>query len=122
MRKVTLALLAVAVVLVGTATLALAGGGSAKGVDVCWTNLSGTESRAVFLVTGSGIVQEWRYQPQDVHVVFKPADRFPVQEDDWTYWNAVNYADCSPATATADKVGDFLPPGTHWWYRQNSQP
>ena len=97
------------------------GGNGNKAVDVCWirpgTNI---EVKANFQTTASGIVQQFRYEPEHKHGVFKPAAQFSEpDEGDWRLWQARNYAPCDP---DADyKITDFLKPGTYYWVQLELQ-
>jgi hypothetical protein len=79
-----------------TVTIAPAfGKGSSKGKDVWWyKNVEpgmGTW-KAIIYRTRGGIVHEWRYElngePVDVHLVYKPVEKFPNQPHgkNWVHW------------------------------------
>ena len=78
MRRVILAC-AIGALLLG-ALLAISStlgrGGSAKGTEVWWYEGSGPLIKATFRTTRSGIVNEWRHEPEDLKLIFKPADKF----------------------------------------------
>jgi hypothetical protein len=90
-------------------------GGRARGKEVWWYEGSGPLIKATFRTTGNGIIQEWRYEPEDLKLIFKPADRFsePAEGDHslWTF---------SPASYTIDKsspgaLSDFFAEGAQYW-------
>ena len=100
-----------------SATPLLAAGGSAGGVDI-WFYQDGdptTLSKAIFSKTSSGIIHQWRYEPQDLHLVFKPASKFPEpDEGNYFYWrfNASRYTetDTNPGS-----LSDFFTDGAYYW-------
>lgn len=71
---------------------------------------------AKFQTTGSGIVHEWRYSPEHVHVIFKPTGKFPMPEGDgwWGPWKYTSqYDECdSPSKVSLDDVFDD---DSEWW-------
>jgi hypothetical protein len=91
------------------------GHGGAKGTEVWWYEGNGPLLKASFRTTGSGIVQEWRYEPEGCRLVFTPADRFPApNKGDYSLWTfspdqyAIDQA--SPAA-----LSDFFAEGTQYW-------
>lgn len=116
MKKVLFPMLAVVLTLslVLMATPALAKGGSSKGTDV-WFQLGSQTYKNIFYTTGSGIVHEWRYEPNDLHLVFKPLSKFPNQPDG--FWGPWSY-NIPPYQELDDDDGnlaDFLTPGDQYW-------
>jgi len=99
------------------ATPLLAAGGSAKGADI-WFYQDGnpaTLCKAIFSKTASGIIHQWRYEPQDIHLLFKPASKFPEpDEGNYFYWqfNASRYTetDTNPGS-----LSDFFTDGAWYW-------
>ncbi len=85
MKKATIALLVLGI-LVMSFSVVMAKGGK-RGMHVCWEQSDG-EQNAYFKITGSGIIQQWRYDPSDLHLVFKPKDKFPNPPDEgsWSSW------------------------------------
>lgn len=119
MKRVALVLLVLVALLPATSLVVSAKGGS-KGVHVCWLQ-GNVEYHAMFRVTGSGIVHEWLYAPSYRHVVFKPANKFPMPEGDgWGEWTAHSYDDCPEPTDY--RTTDFLPAGEVFWLKFNYQP
>ena len=115
MKRASLILLLVAVLLVLGSSVALAKPGN-KMQWVCWTATDGTEQYGWYMTTGSGIVQQFK---EDRHGVFKPADKFDMSgEDGWTRWPARAYRDCAEPTDAS--VGDYLVPGEIYWFKFNS--
>ena len=57
----------------------------AEKVDVTWVH-GGITYKAIFLTTGSGIIHQFRYMPNELHVVYKPVDKFPnmPRGEGWT--------------------------------------
>ena len=86
MRKKVLVIaimLALGIALGGTISV-LAKGAGAKGQDITW-QLGSTTYKGIFLVTGSGLVHQWRYMPNQQHYMYKPLSMFPNDPgDDWT--------------------------------------
>jgi hypothetical protein len=97
------------------------GGNGGNAVDVCWKRNAATEVWARFQTTGSGIVHEVRYAPEQVHGEFKPKAEFPTEPDEegWRSWTAHYYAPCDPGTEY--QVTDFLVPGTEYWVKLELQ-
>lgn len=100
-----------------SATPLLAVGGSAGGADI-WFYQDGdpdTLSKAIFSGTASGIIHQWRYEPQDLHLVFKPALKFPEpDEGNYFHWQFI----ASTYTETDDNLGelsDFFTDGAYYW-------
>ncbi len=106
---------------------ALGNGGSAKGTEVWWhegRNDSGPLIKAIFQTTASGIVHEWRYEPENLQLIFKPADKFPKPEEGdyvpWTYKPAVYWIDeNSPAGDLTLKA--FFVEGALYWLQITEQ-
>ena len=120
MRKLLTLLVATLVITtIFTAPVQAAGGRGKKAVDVCWMS-GGTEVKAKFQMTSSGIVHEFRYEPNDVHGVFKPVSRFPNEPDEgeWFLWTAHAYMPCEGET---DMVTDFLEAGMQYWVQLEVQ-
>lgn len=118
MKKSVLVLLVVVAVLAAASSIAWAKGGSAKGDDVCWMmKHQGVvkEHWAIFYETGSGIVHEWRYEPNEPHLIFKPLTKFKnkPQGPGWFHWPAPLYRKCKDPTDKS--VEDFLPKGDEYW-------
>ena len=115
MKKRILILLVVVLALAATASVVWAHGGSANGDDVCWMQGS-TEVRATFYETRSGIIHQWRYSPQHLHLVFKPKARFPEEPDEgsWFSWPYTGqYDECDPLSDTIlDEVFEI---GSSYW-------
>lgn len=92
-------------------------GGSAKGTEIWWYESSGPVHKAIFSTTGSGIVHEWRYEPQNLSLIFKPTWKFPQPDEAgyslWTYhphWYRI--APDSPSKKTLDDI--FVQYGDYW--------
>ena len=120
----------VGALLLGTVMLipsALGKGGSAKGIEIWWhegRNANGPLIKAIFRTTGSGIIHEWRYEPDDLALVFKPADRFAAPDDGnyapWTYNPQVYWIDAdSPAGDLT--LGAFFAEGAQYWLKITEQ-
>jgi hypothetical protein len=119
MRKAII-VCAVGALLLGTLLVipsALGKGDSAKRAEVWWYEAGSTSlHKAIFQTTGSGIVHEWRYEPEHLTMVFKPANKFrePDEGDytDWTYdWWLYTPVD-SPSHKTLD---GFFTRDAHYW-------
>lgn len=119
-RRLTLLGVALAVASVLAVPVLAAGGEGTQAVDVCWMQ-GNTEVRAKFVTTRSGIVQQFRYEPDDRHGVFMPKEKFPNEPDegDWFSWTAHSYAPCDPGTEY--EVMDLLVPGTQYWVQLEVQ-
>jgi len=91
------------------------GHGGAKGREVWWYEGGGPLIKATFRTAGSGIVQEWRYEPEARQLVFTPADRFPEPDKgDYSLWTF------SPDQYTIDQespatLNEFFVEGTRYW-------
>ena len=85
---------------IALAVPALAKGGNGKGKeshDVCW--MQGTAKvKAKFIKTSSGLVQQFRYSPDDKHLIFKPMTKFDEpDEGNWFAWRYYEqYGECDP--------------------------
>jgi hypothetical protein len=110
-----------------TATIApvVAKGGS-KGKDVWWyKNVEpgmGTW-KAIIYKTKGGVVHEWRYEwkgePVDVHLVYKPVEKFPNQPHgkNWVRWTFDDrYEDLLGDEAD---LTDFLTKYNDYWVHFN---
>ncbi len=120
MRKVIL-VSAIGAFLLATllvAPSALGKGGSAKGTEVWWYEGSlgaGPLIKAVLRTTGSGIVHEWRYQPDDRALVFKPVEKFPEpDEGDYFLWTYIP-AQYAIAPDSPGQLSDIFTPGAQYW-------
>lgn len=114
MKRVVIIAILVAGVL-AVAMPVMAKGGSAKACDVWWEEAGGVQ-KALFYTTGSGIVHEWRYDPIDAHLVFKPQSRFPEpDEPGWFSWQYT--AQYGQDTAWDDDcdLEDFFDPNAWYW-------
>jgi hypothetical protein len=126
MRKAIL-VCALAAVLFGTLLVipsALGKGGSAKGTEVWWYEGSlgvGPLHKAVFQTTGSGIVHEWRYEPDDRALVFKPAGKFPEpDEGDYIPWT-FNPGLYTIAPDSPGDLSDFFTVWAPYWLKVTMQ-
>ena len=120
MRKLlTLFVITIALVSLSAMPAEAAGGQGTKAVDVCWMQ-GETEIKATFQELPNGIVQEFRYEPNNMHGVFMPKSEFPSEPDegDWRSWTARYYEPCDGET---DLVTDFLPAGTEYWVQLELQ-
>jgi len=100
-----------------SATPLLAAGGSAGGADIWFYEYGDptTLSKAIFSETGSGIIHQWRYEPQDRHLVFKPVSKFPApDEGNYFYWRfiASRYTEIDPNPGS---LSDFFTDGAWYW-------
>ena len=119
MKKVVPILLAILLVISAFAIPALAKGGSAKGTDVWWEN--GGVTKAIFSTTGSGIVQQHRYDPDDKHLIFKPQSKFPTmpEGEGWFAWTFTDqYTELS---GDEGDLSDFFNFGETYWVKINTQ-
>lgn len=118
---------AVGALLLGTLLVipsALGEGGSAKGTEVWWyegSQGSGPLIKAIFRITGSGIVHEWRYEPDDRALVFKPVDKFPEPgEGDYHLWT-YGPAHYTIAPGSPGDLSNFFTPGAQYWLQITMQ-
>ena len=121
--KSLLVLFVVALLVMSTATLVLAKGGQGNNaMNVCWLRNLETEVWANFVVTGSGIVQQFRYAPEDRHLIFKPTSKFP-NEPKGEGWNDFTfrgqYDSCDPATEYS--LEDVFELGESYWVKITDQ-
>ena len=103
-----------------------AGGGGPNGIHVRF--IAGGHTYDTFwLMTGSGLVHEWRYDDpagpwkgMDVHLVFKPKDKFETAECDseglltsfsWTF----DYGYYTELGGDKADLVDFLEDGSQYW-------
>lgn len=125
MRKLVtisaIATLVVAMLLVATPLLAK--GGSAKGADI-WVYQDGkpeTLIKAIYSKTRSGIIHQWRYEPVDLHLLFKPASKFSEpDEGGYFYWrftaSIYTETDTNPG-----QLADFFTDGAYYWVKIEAQ-
>ena len=105
-----------------TATLVLAKGGQGNNaMNVCWLRNSGTEVWANFVVTGSGIVQQFRYAPEDRHLIFKPTSEFPNEPkgEGWFGWDYSGYYPCDQESEYS--LDDIFESGESYWVKITDQ-
>jgi hypothetical protein len=96
------------------------GGNGNKAVTVCWMGGAG-ETWANFQTTGSGIVQQFRYEPVHKHLIFKPMAKFPNMPDGegWFQWTAHTYPACSDPTDKS--ISDVFDIGAKYWVKMVDQ-
>ena len=112
----------------------VAKGGSSKGTDVWFkyapdggTRYQGIYQgifQGIFYTTGSGIVHQRRYEPNDLHLVFKPVANFPNPPDEggwflWPYHATAYYED--PSWPDEGNLGDFFTDGAQYWVEITTQ-
>lgn len=119
MKKIA-ALAAGAALLMSAIPVLAKGGRGSKSLEVCWIG-GGIETRAYFTETGSGIIQQHRYSPDDKHLVFKPMSKFSEpDEGSWFAWKYTSqYDECDPASDTS--LDDVLSLNTWYWVQINDQ-
>jgi hypothetical protein len=86
-----------------------------KGTEVWWQEGSGPLIKATLRTTRSGIIYESRSEPENLKLIFKPADRFHESNEGgyslWTFNSALYTIDAgSPA-----KLSDFFAEGAQYW-------
>jgi len=98
----------------------LAKGGCAKGTTI-WFYQDGNSTvvyKGVYFNTASGIVHQWRYSPNDLHLVFKPASAFPEPDpgDGYFYWKFVasRYTEVDTFPGS---LSDFYTDGAYYWVK-----
>ena len=97
------------------------GGQGTNAVDVCWMQGT-TEYRATFTVLPNGIVQQFRYEPTDMHGVFKPAESFDEpDEGSYRLWLAHDYDPCEGSAETEYTIADVLNIGEYYWVQLEPQ-
>ncbi|MBD3388091.1 MAG: hypothetical protein GF416_03505 [Candidatus Altiarchaeales archaeon] len=107
-----------ALVLLAAYAVAQPGPGKSKNkrVEHCSFTGGGVGVDAVFLSTGSGVVQEWQTRDDGTyqHVTFVPGDREMPEEEctgnGWFTWEPHAYPDEDPAGC----VMDNLPMDSYW--------
>lgn len=116
-----IATLVVAMLLVATPLLAK--GGSAKGADIWFYQGGdpGTVFKGIYSKTGSGIIHQWRYEPVDLHLLFKPASKFSKpDEGGYFYWqftaSIYTETDLNPG-----ELADFFTDGAYYWVKIETQ-
>lgn len=124
MRRVIIAC-AGGVFLLGGALLVISSatgsGDSAKGTEVWWYEGGGPLIKATFRTADTGVVQEWRHEPENLKLIFKPADKFPAPVDgDYSSWTF------SPNYYTIDKqspaaLSDVFAEGAQYWLQVAAQ-
>jgi hypothetical protein len=90
------------------------GGGGEKSLNVCWMQGS-TEVKAFFKITNSGLIQQFRYEPDDKHLIFKPKGKFnDPMEAGWFSWNYTEgkYNTCVEWDGAS--LDEVLSPGAYW--------
>ncbi len=96
-------------------------GSGAKGTEVWWYEGGGPLIKAVFRTTDNGVVHEWRYEPENLKLVFLPADRFsaPAKGDysPWTF-SPGSYTICKDSPGA---LSDFFAEGTQYWLQITGQ-
>ncbi len=113
---------AVGALLLGTLLVipsALGKGGSAKGTEVWWYEGAlgaGPVHKAIFRTTGSGIVHEWRYAPDDRALLFKPVEKFsePDEGEDYILWT-YNPGQYTIAPGSPGQLNDIYTPWAQYW-------
>lgn len=116
MRKTIVVLCIIATTLSLSISASARGGNGNKALTVCWMGGDG-ETWANFQMTGSGIVQQFRYAPVHKHLIFKPMSKFPnmPQGDGWNEWTAHTYPACSDPTDYA--ISDVFDIGSKYWVK-----
>jgi hypothetical protein len=123
MRRVIIAS-AIGALLLGTLLVvasAIGNGGGAKGTEVWWQEGSGPLIKATFRTARGGIVYEWRYEPQNLKLIFKPADRFREPgEGGYSLWT-FNSADYTIDGGSPATLGDLFTEGAQYWLQITTQ-
>lgn len=128
MKKWAILIVVLTLLLVAVPALAEAKGGGPNGIHVKF-RIGGYTYDTFWLRTGSGLVHEWRYDDptdpwkgKDVHLVFKPIDKFEAAECDlegliesfpspWTF-DSEDYEELEGDEAD---LADFLEDGSQYW-------
>ena len=109
-------------ILAATISLVHADKGSSKGRDVWWYKNTGSGEgvwKAIIYETKSGIIHEWRYEwrgePIDVHLIYKPVAKFPNQPQgkNWIPWTFDDRYDDLPGDE-ADLTDYFTRYAMYW--------
>lgn len=96
-------------------------GGGANGTEVWWYEPHSELIKAVFWTTGSGIIHEWRYEPDDRALVFKPLAKFPEPgEGDYQLWT-FDPSKYTIAPGSPGQLADFFTPGVQCWLQITMQ-
>lgn len=120
MKRITISFLIGCVILAALAVPALAKGGSSKGSDIWWYDSGdpGTLFKAIYKKTGSGIIHQRRYLPENLHLIFKPESKFPNTPDEggyfsWTFDESI----CTDADDSPGSLSDFFTHDTDYWVK-----
>lgn len=124
MKRITIGFLIGCVIIAALAVPALAKGGSSKGSDIWWYDSGepGTLFKAIYKKTGSGIIHQWRYLPENLHLIFKPVSKFPNTPDEggyflWTFHELIyTEEDDNPGS-----LSDFFRDGADYWVKITTQ-